>query len=206
MDKPQSYAGRVMSRAWEMTLTAFALRFERTITKAIWVGVALFAMWVFGWADLLVDKVGEITALLVALVIAGSAVLLWNVPRAAAALQMEAEDEITRLRNLFDDKAKRQAAINVLWQLRSDGISLRNRRVGSVGEFAGWRAELDSWRERVLDESGKVNPNLRNYLDRLDLTRGIPKNTVVFSAEHELQVRIATEILARLQEYLKKEL
>lgn len=117
----------------------------------------------------------------------------------------ELEEDKDRLHLQLENKAARQSAINRLWQLRSDGIVIRNKPI-SIGDVTTWRKDVDTWRANVLLEADKVNTNLKCYLERLDHTCGIPGNIVVISGDHELWVRITSEILLRMEEYLKKEL
>ena len=133
-------------------------------------------------------------------------VYLYKFVSAPAKIYGEAQENIFKLQLQLDDKAARQASINILWKLRSNGISHRNRDVSSPEELDEWKQKYNKWRDEVLEESEKVNINLRCYLERLDLTGPIPANSKIFNPDHELQVRIMSEILQRLQEYLKKEL
>lgn len=100
---------------------------------------------------------------------------------------------------------RKQAAMTRLWQLRSAGISLRNRELASEQEYIVWKRELDDWLVQVYDQAGKVDPNLRAYVERLDRMRPAPAMDVI-SNEHARWARIASEVLARLQEYLQGQL
>lgn len=119
----------------------------------------------------------------------------------------ELEQGNEKLQLQIENKEARQNAIDKLWQLRSEGISLRNKEP-SYDNLAirAWVLEIRQWREKVLLEAGKVNVNLKCYLERLDHTCPVPGGIIPFPGDHELHVRIASKILLRLEEYLKKEL
>lgn len=99
----------------------------------------------------------------------------------------------------------KQAALTRLWELRSDGISLRNRPLSNESDYKSWKSDIDMWLAQVYEQAEKVSPNLRAYVERLDRTRTPPTLNVV-SQEHARWVRIASEVLSRLQEYLQKQL
>ena len=100
---------------------------------------------------------------------------------------------------------QKEAALTRLWQLRSFGISLRNRELAGEEEYHAWKQELEVWLAQVYEQTGKINPNLRAYVERLDRTRPAPVMRVV-NSEHARWVRIASEVLSRLQEYLQGQL
>lgn len=97
-----------------------------------------------------------------------------------------------------------EAAVTQLWDLRSQGISLRNERVTNIKKFEEWKANFEAWRSKVLVTSTRASRHLPNWLERLDRTRPPPTNLKYFNDEHALLVRNMSEILARLQEYLEK--
>jgi hypothetical protein len=114
------------------------------------------------------------------------------------------KDERDKLQAELDNKAARENALNKLWDLRSAGISLRNDSVVSADNFEFWKTRFEQWKQDVLTEAGKVNYNLKCYLDRLDQLRPRPVGLSTFNSEHERLVCITSEMLQRLQEYLKQ--
>jgi hypothetical protein len=169
-----------------MTRSDFGMAGARpSIVHALWVAITLAVLWLFGLTHLAIDRLGEIGATLVALVIIFSAVFIVNLLKAPQSLQQEAEAEIAGLRKQLNDREAKQAAINVLWSLRSSGISMRNDRVSSEDEFNDWQGRFWTWRTNVIAQAGLVDQNLQNWLDRLDRTQPPPLGHAPFNAEHE---------------------
>ncbi len=137
----------------------------------------------------------------------------WNVPTvsrtvtradllcAPAQLQKEADDEIARLNLVIENKEEIQKALDELWQLRRDGVQLRNRKITNE-QLPVWTAEFEDWHSKVLDACGRVSPNLRNWLEVLDRTHGRPTDIPIVCDDHELKARVMSEMLSRLQRYL----
>ena len=188
-----------------MTLKGFGLGVEATVTKLLWIGGMLGVMWLFGAVDLAISKLGELGATGLGLVVVFAVLFIWNVPRAAAAIQREADEEIDSLRRQLDDKEERQAAINALWQLRKEGVALRNERIPTDDFFAAWTGRVNDWNSRVLTRAEKANPNLRGYLETLDQLRQAP-TLPSLGPEHTHQIRVMSEILQRLEAYLRRDL
>ena len=118
----------------------------------------------------------------------------------------ELEDENENIRLKLDNKEARQNALNVLWKLRSEGIAMRNEPLVSENEVGPWKAKMNEWRDKVLVQAGIVNENLRSYLERLDRTEPIPVNIFPRNGDHELTLRIMSEVLRRMETYLTREL
>lgn len=203
----ESYLSRLLSKAWTMTLSDLGIGGARpNLAKALIVLSTLLVLYAFGWDDRLKDKAGDLGATALAFVLAFSIFHIWNVLSAPAILQQESDAAIAELQKKLDDKEARQAAIDVLWELRSAGIQLRNARIATEPALAVWDAKFHQWRELILTNAKKVDPNLRHHLDRLNLTEGAPTNIVMLNAHHEMLVRNASEILSRLERYLVKDL
>jgi hypothetical protein len=203
------YFRRVLERTWSMTLADVGLEKPRqVVAKLVWSAVTLAILWYVGALEQVISEFGKGGATLFAFVVLIAIFYVANIVRAAAAMQSEAENAVTELRMRLDDQAGRQAAIDALWELRSDGISHRNGRVQSDEEWGAWRTTYEQWRENVLLQCGRVNPNLRQYVARLDrMAEGPPDiMTRVFSSEHGRLVRIMSEMLQRLQAFLTKDL
>ncbi len=203
----ESYTSRLLSRAWAMTLSDLGLGGVRpNFVKALIVLSTLLVLYAFGWDERLSDKVGDIWATVLAFTLVFFIVHIWNVLSVPSILQRESDAAIAELQKKLDDKEARQAAIDVLWELRSDGIRLRNTKLLNDQDLHVWDIGVTLWREDVLTQAGIVNPNLRKFLDRLDTTHPPPNNIKFINSHHELRVRITSEILSRLGRYLIKDL
>lgn len=151
------------------------------------------------------EKAGYAAIAGLALVIAFSGVFLINLLLAPAALQKEAEDTIERLGKQLDDKEAREAALRGLWELRGRGVALRNEPVQSDAALVLWVERVQSWRREVLSEAGKVNINLRYYLEILN-ELGKPPTMPAWGPDHTNWLTIMSEILRRLEGFLCKTL
>jgi len=188
-----------------MTRSVFGIKdgWGNTIVRAIWIVIAIVIMYMFGWHSLVAERLGEIWAIILAFFVAFALIFSINI--------ILAPNEIDELRKQLDDKEARQNAIDTLWALREEGVVLRNKKlptgiVVSSDGFENWRRSYKEWRENVLTEAGKVNINLKCYLETLDKMGAPPANVEIVNSEHGLYVNIISEMLQRLQEYLKKEL
>lgn len=106
--------------------------------------------------------------------------------------------------SVIDSELKKTQDLTNLWNLRRKGVSLRNERI-SHEEYPEWKNKFESWRDGVLSEAQKISSGLRSHLEVLDQLRqpdlGDPVNS-----DHERDLRILSEILARLQAYLGERL
>lgn len=107
-------------------------------------------------------------------------------------------------KSVIDPELNKTQDFSNLWDLRRKGISLRNERI-SHEEYGEWKNKFESWRDEVLSEAQKISSGLRSHLEVLDQLRqpdlGDPVNS-----DHERDLRILSEILARLQAYLGERL
>jgi len=201
------YWSRIISRGWDMTRADFGFHDTRaTFVKIAWLIVALMIMYIFNWDELLISRLGELGAGVLALFLLFLLVCVLNICAAIPKLHQEAENEIAKLRGRLDTRAGRQAALNELWRLRSDGISIRNRSIETEKEYQQWHKEYEKWRIEVLEKAEVLTINLRNWLERLDTTVTDPTGRKPFNPDHELKRRIMSTILHRMQVYLEKEL
>jgi hypothetical protein len=113
----------------------------------------------------------------------------------------EERDKLIALEEKIENKEVRQKAIDKLWELRSEGISLRNSCPLDPNLWEEWKSKYMEWRDRLLPEAEKVSPNLRQWLKRLDTTRDPPVNVA-----SSVDVRNMSETLARLGDFLKTEM
>ncbi len=138
-------------------------------------------------------------------------VFLINLLLAPLQLQGEADARIVELEEILDDRERQQEALNRLWQLRSDGIELRNKSVKTEAEFLDWQRRYEEWRESTLRAAGERSVNLRGWIERLERMKAPPSGLEFYTgadgkSEHLRLASIMTEILVRLQKHLKRDL
>jgi len=183
---------------------------KTSLVKLFWIGVALLIMYLFDWFDLVKERTNEFADGILAFIAIFAFLYVFNFFRAPAIIQAETDERVDELEGQLDDRAARQAAIDTLWQLRSEGISLRNRDgkhgTETVTTFAQWQTEYNEWRTAVLNSAREINVNLHNWLERLDRTVLNPPNLTYFDLEHERLTRIMSTMLDRMQRYLEKDL
>lgn len=95
----------------------------------------------------------------------------------------------------------REDAIKRLWQLRREGVVIRNEPISSEQQFSAWKSKYENWRASVLLVAEKFNDNLRPRLEVLDQIRP-PPELPFFNQEHGRCVAIASEMLLRLEHAL----
>lgn len=117
----------------------------------------------------------------------------------------EFESQRDALAGQLDMGARRQAAVDQLWDLRSNGIRLRNERLANDEAVEDWAVRINAWRDEVLSASHVVSVNLRNWLDRLDHTVSAPNNIPIVNSHHDQLVRVTSEMLLRMEQYLLRE-
>lgn len=179
---------------------------RHSIAMLVWVAISLFIMWHFRLDNILIDRIGELWAAGVALLLVVALIFLANLFIAPTEIQKEADNEIDDLKKQIDNKEARQNAIDALWILRKSGVELRNKSVSSDEDFNSWQSEFWSWRSNTLDKARVVSVNLQNWLDILDRTVPRPANVLIHNPEHDRLLRVASTILNRLQQYLEGEL
>lgn len=154
--------------------------------------------------------------IILALIVWVGLVFLVNLFLSPLELQKEADAKIFELEGKIDDRERRQLALNKLWQLRSDGIALRNTPVTTEAEFMDWRRRYEEWRENTLQAAEERSVNLREWIKRLERMGPLPNGLTIYveeaddngvqKSEHYRLARIMTEILVRLQKHLEKDL
>jgi hypothetical protein len=107
-------------------------------------------------------------------------------------------------KQLFDKEA-RQKAISQLWQLRAEGVPIRNERVTSYTE-GDWRTRFHTWLEKVYGEAAKISANLEAWLQTLDRVRPGPELGTAASPDHLRDRNNMSEVLLRMQEFLQAEM
>lgn len=145
------------------------------------------------WAPL-----GIFATVFVATVIVGLIIAPYSMYR-----DVETRNNVLEKR-LFDKEA-RQNAISKLWELRAEGVQIRNESV-PAGDTADWEARYNDWRERVYGEAGKISSILEAWLRTLDQVRPGPNLGTAASVDHLRDRGNMSEILLRMQEFLQAEM
>jgi hypothetical protein len=132
-------------------------------------------------------------------------VIVVRLARAPYLLDKQAHSHIAALSLSLDNKTARQAALNLLWALRKEGVSLREK-VPSATELSTWLDEWNAWRQRVYAAAEVVSVNLRNHLETLNEMGKAPSNLRLNGMLHLHAVEVMSEILRRMERYLEKDL
>lgn len=119
----------------------------------------------------------------------------------------ETESRRVELARRLDDRELRQRALNLIWDLRERGVQIRNE---FPVNFPVWHRRVDEWSVQLLDAAGVLSVNLRRHLETLNETHNFPGDIQVVggthTADHELDLRVISEILRRLEKYLERDL
>jgi hypothetical protein len=136
---------------------------------------------------------------------ASAFVLLLVVGLLRAPYQMfnEVDAEKRGLEDRLFNRERRQAAIARLWRLRAEGVKLRNETPGDEGK---WTAAYERWRNQVLTDARIISANLAAWLETLDRMRPPPGLTPSVSRDYAHNRHIMSEILPRMEEFLKAEM
>jgi hypothetical protein len=117
------------------------------------------------------------------------------------------EGQRVRLEQALEDRERRQRALNLLWDLRESGVQIRNE---FPVNFPNWHRRVYEWRDQLLDASGVLSVNLRRHLQTLNETHGYPSDIQIVGEnhkqEHDLDLRVISEMLRRLERYLERDL
>ncbi len=88
-----------------------------------------------------------------------------------------------------------------LWDLRTQGVSLRNENVDHWS-YPEWKERFESWHSELLLEAQKISTGLGSYLETLDQCTQ-PDLVSPANREHEQDLRVLSEVLFRLQKFLE---
>tara|TARA_R100001594_G_scaffold146696_1_gene198463 strand:- start:597 stop:1169 length:573 start_codon:yes stop_codon:yes gene_type:complete len=102
--------------------------------------------------------------------------------------------------------AARDGAMSALWELRAEGVGLRNENITGASDFEGWNARFNEWYRRTLAEAESVSQSFKNMLEPLNHIRPLPHDIVFrgfYSEEHRLHVSIINEMLERMEDRMK---
>jgi hypothetical protein len=76
--------------------------------------------------------------------------------------------------------------------------------------FPNWHRRVYEWKDQLLDAAGVLSINLRRHLQTLNETHGYPSDIQIVGEnhkqEHELDLRVISEMLRRLEKYLERDL
>lgn len=184
-----------LRRAWRGKL------FWAEAVSALLAFVAIpVGLWIFPTAEGHMNWVplGIFTAVFVATLVVAFFISPYSMYR-----ELETRNNVLEKR-LFDKEA-RQEAISRLWQLRAEGVQIRNEQVVLANQ-ADWQARYNGWCERVYGEAGKISSNLEAWLRTLDQVRPGPNLGTAASADHLRDRGNMSEILLRMQEFLQAEM
>jgi hypothetical protein len=130
-------------------------------------------------------------------------VRLLNVPVMLHEQQKRAVASLTALQAKSAADADTQTLVAQLWQLRNEGVIVRNRRI-TADEAPTWTIDYERWRLRILQVAGELSPNLRRDLEVLDRMGDVPAGFNPVSGSHLRDARIISEITLRLANYLRR--
>jgi len=118
----------------------------------------------------------------------------------------ELRDEIEALKLKISNRDKRQTAMNALWELRTEGVNIRNREI-TEESYKEWYSEYVDWESRVYAEAAKVSPNLERWVKTLDRVRRGPRTKYPsIHNQHDRDKNNLSEVLFRLQEFLEADM
>lgn len=218
-DKKPYYFVRLLQSAWGVTMADLSPGKPRIVLKKLAVTViSIFLLYSYGLSGIAKGQIQEVLAVLVAFLLGGPVYFFVNLVLAPSRMQRDADGHITSLEKKIYDAEKQQEALNRLWALRSEAISLRNEPVANQGEFVDWERRYKKMREQILAAANQRDPNLKEWLMRLERMGPPPPDlkfyddyTVVPGGkmeiggrEHRRLASILTEILVRLQKHLEK--
>lgn len=211
------YLFRLLRRAQKMTKDDIGFASPRVaILHAVAALTTLVVLYFAIGLDSVLEELNGYWVAVFALVAFAGLVFVWNLILSPWQLQKEADKKITELEKVIDDREAQQRVLNRLWELRSEGISIRNESIRSEAQFTEWQRRYKEWRENILEAAGKRSENLREWLSRLERMQSPPGGLEFFVGEdpvtgmpdyeHKRLASIMTEILVRLQKHLERDL
>jgi hypothetical protein len=124
-----------------------------------------------------------------------------------AGLEARTADEIQTLKLALFDKEARQKALAGLWNLRAQGVALRNEAVMSDAGYQHWKQQFEDWQKAVLGEAEKISLSFRAWLETLDRIRScVAPPSPANNPDHNLLRNVQGEMLLRMQEFLQAEM
>ena len=103
-----------------------------------------------------------------------------------------------------EDRAKRERVRKALWELREEGVAIRNNGLITT-TVNSWSEEFERWHARVLAQAAILSMDLRHALDPIDkIAPANNERVAVIDPLHQKNVSVMSEMLARLYRYLDK--
>lgn len=92
--------------------------------------------------------------------------------------------------------------LRVLGEVRDRGVQLRNRKP-ETSMYVAWVVDYDDWRTEAYEAALAASPVLHDRIKTLDSMGPAPQGIAIISPEHDLAVRVMSEILRRIDQYLQ---
>ena len=200
----KAYWRRAARVALQDTLSALSLdSFERAALRigGAVIGVVVVWWWTEGGTtnELIFRTIGT-----VAILGFFPGVYLWKLAVAPAKMDKEAHDVVADLTRQLDDREKRQKARAALWELREEGVTIRNDGL-TTRVINSWNEKFQQWHARVLEQAGNLSDDLRHSLDPIDkISPESNERVAVDSASHQKNVSVMSEMLSRLYKHLDR--
>jgi len=99
----------------------------------------------------------------------------------------------------------RSEIVKRLWELRKKGVELRNSPPRSF-DGGRWLEKYNKWRKDVLQQAQLLSLSFREHLETLNEMGPIPSNVPKTDSLSMHYVQIASEIIRRMEDYLKREM
>jgi hypothetical protein len=104
-------------------------------------------------------------------------------------------------------KGNYSGARKALWQLRQEGVGLRNDGF-STRTLSSWTSKFEKWRAQVLEQAALLSMDLRHFLGPIDKISEQNNEPLLQFATKDVQlqksVSVISEMLSRLSEYLNR--
>jgi hypothetical protein len=216
---PEPLRGKIMAEALTLLPIYLAKCFERALRGSLTSA--------FNWAGILglgiVAAVYQYRGVTITDPHTWSEVTIWGLAYIAIAwviifiirlifvapFQTFKETEVQRLKleKEIDDREIRQRTLNLIWDLREEGVKIRNE---FPVNFPNWQRRAAEWRVQVFNAAGVLSTNLRRHLQTLNETHGYPSDIQIVGGshdgDHKLELCVISEILRRLEKYLERDL
>jgi ppGpp synthetase/RelA/SpoT-type nucleotidyltranferase len=100
------------------------------------------------------------------------------------------------------ETSSKNVVLSKLWALREKGVRLRNQLI-TPQELGQWNLEFEQWHSDVLNETQKVSPELKGWLQPLDQVKQWDLTSWV-NEEHRRKLNMISEILDRTVRFLTR--
>jgi len=150
------YWRRVLVAAWFQTVEWF--RWGSWPQFVLRAGSAIVVIFAIGWLSgplAALATIGRTIAGVVAALILFVPVYLAAIVATSARLDRDKDAKITELQQAiaaFNDRTNKQAAVNALARLRSEGVAIMSDRPNGSGDVPRWHARWADWGDQVVAE------------------------------------------------------